>query len=107
PDALPIYLDLLVASELMEAARMVAAGFVTPERTTTIASTSRFYVIAEKIAMGDGRLDPGRLTTAIEQHSQPPLLFDVGEIARRSGSIINAVMRGAIAGCGRLPIPVE
>src|SRR5438067_522107 len=42
-------IDLLVASELMEAARVVAAGFVTPERTLTIASTSRFYVIGEKI----------------------------------------------------------
>ena len=100
-------IDLLVASELMEAARMVAAGFVTPERTLTIASTSRFYVIGEKIAMGDGRLDSARLTRAIEQHSQRHLLFDMEEIARRSGAIINAVMLGAIAGCGRLPIPVD
>src|ERR1700674_3372607 len=31
-------IDILLASELMEAARMVAAGFVTPERTLAIAS---------------------------------------------------------------------
>jgi indolepyruvate ferredoxin oxidoreductase beta subunit len=90
-------IDLLVASELMEAARAVAAGFVTPERTLTIGSTSRFYVIGEKIAMGDGRLDSGRLTRAIEQHSQRHILFDMEEIARRSGAIVNAVMLGAIA----------
>src|SRR5690348_3114383 len=30
-------IDLLVASELMEAGRAVAAGFVTPDRTLTIA----------------------------------------------------------------------
>jgi indolepyruvate ferredoxin oxidoreductase, beta subunit len=100
-------IDLLVASELMEAARAVASGFVTPERTLTIASTSRFYVIGEKIAMGDGRLDSGRLTRAIEQHSQRHILFDMEEIARRSGTIVNAVMLGAIAGCDRLPIPAE
>jgi indolepyruvate ferredoxin oxidoreductase beta subunit len=100
-------IDLLVASELMEAARAVAAGFVTPERTLTIASTSRFYVIGEKIAMGDGRHDSGRLTRAIEQHSQRHILFDMEEIARRSGTIVNAVMLGAIAGCDRLPIPVD
>jgi indolepyruvate ferredoxin oxidoreductase, beta subunit len=100
-------IDLLVASELMEAARAVAAGFVTPERTLTIASTSRFYVIGEKIAMGDGRFDSGRLTRAIEQHSQRHILFDMEEIARRSGTIVNAVMLGAIAGCDRLPIPIE
>jgi indolepyruvate ferredoxin oxidoreductase, beta subunit len=98
-------IDLLVASELMEAARAVAAGFVTPERTLTIASTSRFYVIGEKIAMGDGRMDSGRLTRAIEQHSQRHILFDMEEIARRSGTIVNAVMLGAIAGCGSRPTP--
>jgi len=100
-------IDLLVASELMEAARAVAAGFVTPERTLTIASTSRFYVIGEKIAMGDGRHDSIRLTRAIEQHSQRHILFDMEEIARRSGTIVNAVMLGAIAGCDRLPIPAD
>jgi indolepyruvate ferredoxin oxidoreductase beta subunit len=100
-------IDILVASELMEAARAVAAGFVIPRRTLTIASTSRFYVIGEKIAMGDGRHDPGQLTRAIEQHSQRHVLFDMEEVARRTGAIINAVMLGAIAGCDRLPIPVD
>jgi indolepyruvate ferredoxin oxidoreductase beta subunit len=64
-------------------------------------------VIGEKIAMGDGRLDSGRLTRAIEQHSQRHILFDMEEIARRSGTIVNAVMLGAIAGCDRLPIPAD
>src|SRR5215470_15276751 len=100
-------IDLLVASELMEAGRAVAAGFVTADRTLTIASTSRFYVINEKIAMGDGRYDSGRLIKAIEQNSQRHLLFDMEEIARRTGTIVNAVMLGAIAGCGRLPMPAE
>ena len=49
--------DLVVASELMEAGRAVAGGFVTPDRTTTIASTSRSYLVVEKMAMGDGRYD--------------------------------------------------
>ncbi len=57
--------------------------------------------------MGDGRHDSGRLTQAIEQHSQRHILFDMEEIARRSGAIVNAVMLGAIAGCGRLPIPAD
>lgn len=100
-------IDLLVASELMEAARAVASGFVTPERTLTIASTSRSYVMGEKIAMGDGRADSGRLMKAIEQRSQRHLLLDMEEIARRTSAIINAVMLGAIAGCGRLPMPEE
>src|SRR5262245_31240764 len=100
-------IDLLVASELMEAGRAVAAGFVTADRTLTIASTSRFYVINEKIAMGDGRYDSGRLIKAIEDHSQRHLLFDMEEIARRTGAIVNAVMLGAIAGSGALPLPAD
>ena len=53
--------DLVVASELMEAGRAIAGGFVTPDRTTTIASTSRSYLVVEKMAMGDGRYDQQRL----------------------------------------------
>jgi indolepyruvate ferredoxin oxidoreductase beta subunit len=100
-------IDILLASELMEAGRAVAAGFVTPGQTLTIASTSRFYVMDEKIAMGDGRYDAARLMKAIQQQSKEHILFDMEEIARRTGAIVNAVMLGAIAGCGRLPIPAE
>ena len=98
-------IDVMVASELLEACRAVASGFSTPDRTLMIASTHRFYVMDEKIAMGDGRVDPGRLLEAIDGHTQQSLLFDMDELARQSGSIINAVMLGAIAGCGKLPIP--
>jgi indolepyruvate ferredoxin oxidoreductase alpha subunit len=100
-------IDMMVASELMEAGRAVAAGFVTAKRTLTIASTSRFYVMDEKIAMGDGRYDSARLIKAVEGHSQAHLLIDMAEIAKRTGAMINAVMLGIIAGSGRLPIPLE
>jgi indolepyruvate ferredoxin oxidoreductase alpha subunit len=100
-------IDVLVASELMEAARTVAAGFVTPDRTLAIASTARAHVMDEKIAMGDGRHDSARLAQAIAQRSQQHILLDMEEIARRTGTVVNAVMLGALAGCGRLPIPVE
>ena len=99
--------DLVVASELMEAGRAVAAGFVTPDRTTTIASTSRSYLVVEKMAMGDGRFDRDRLMAAVEKNSQKTLLLDLEAIARESGAMINAVMLGAIAGAGALPIATE
>jgi indolepyruvate ferredoxin oxidoreductase beta subunit len=100
-------IDLAVASELMEAGRTVANGFVTPERTHLIASLSRFYAMDEKTAMGDGRFDQDALIKAIKQHAREALLIDMGELARQSGSIINAVMLGAIAGSGRLPLTAE
>jgi len=97
--------DLVVASELMEAGRAVAGGFVTPDRTMTIASLSRSYLVVEKMAMGDGRYDQQRLIAAVEKNSKNALLFDLEAIARDSGAMINAVLLGAIAGVDALPIP--
>jgi indolepyruvate ferredoxin oxidoreductase, alpha subunit len=99
--------DLVVASELMEAGRAIAGGFVTPDRTVTIASTSRSYLVVEKMAMGDGRFDQQRLIQSVEKHSKSTLLLDLEAIARDSGAMISAVMLGAIAGAGALPIPAE
>ena len=100
-------IDIAVASELLEAGRTVANGFVTPQRTHVIASLSRFYAMDEKIAMGDGRFDQDKLAKVIKDNARDALLIDMDALARQSGSIINAVMLGAIAGSQRLPIPVE
>jgi indolepyruvate ferredoxin oxidoreductase alpha subunit len=99
--------DLVVASELMEAGRAIVGGFVTPDRTVTIASTSRSYLVVEKMAMGDGRFDQQRLIQSVEKNSRVTLLLDLEAIARESGAMISAVMLGAIAGAGALPIPAE
>jgi indolepyruvate ferredoxin oxidoreductase, beta subunit len=98
--------DIVVASELMEAGRAIAAGFVTPDRTLMIASTARSYLVVERIAMGDGRYDSPRLVKAVEDHAQEHLLLDMDALAKQSGAMINAVMLGIIAACGRLPIPL-
>jgi indolepyruvate ferredoxin oxidoreductase, beta subunit len=99
--------DVMVASELLEAGRAVANGFVTADRTALIASTHRVLATTEKIAMGDGRFDPGRLLRAVEEHAQSHILFDMEATAQQADSALNAVMLGAIAGAGRLPIPPE
>src|SRR6476659_412304 len=100
-------IDIAVASELLESGRTVANGFVTPDRTHVISSLSRFYAMDEKIAMGDGRFDQDRLIKIINEHAKDALLVDMDVLAKQSGSIINAVMLGAIAGCGRLPLARE
>jgi indolepyruvate ferredoxin oxidoreductase beta subunit len=97
--------DIVLASELMEAGRTIAGGFVTPDRTLMIASTARSYLVVEKMVMGDGRYDSARLIKAIETHAQSHLLLDMDALAKQSGAMINAVMLGLIAGCGRVPIP--
>jgi indolepyruvate ferredoxin oxidoreductase beta subunit len=96
--------DIVLASELLEAGRAIAAGFVTPDRTLMIASTARSYLVVEKMAMGDGRYDSARITKAIDEHAQEHLLVDMEAHARQSGTMINAVMLGILAGCERLPI---
>jgi indolepyruvate ferredoxin oxidoreductase alpha subunit len=100
-------IDIVVASELMEASRALAGGFVTPDRTLMIASTSRFYTMNEKIAMADGRYDQERLIKAIGEHAQSSLLLDLEAVAKQNGAMINAVMLGVIAASGRLPIPAD
>src|SRR5258707_10139247 len=97
--------DVALATELLEAGRMIFNGFVTPERTTLIASTHRVLAISERTAMGDGGFDVGRLLRAVKERSKAQILFDMDQVAEESGGVINAVLLGALAGSGKLPIP--
>jgi indolepyruvate ferredoxin oxidoreductase beta subunit len=99
--------DMVVASELLEAGRAISSGFVTPDCTLLLSSTSRVYLTTEKMQMADGRYDSERLIKAVEQNAKQHLLFDMEAAAKQAGAIINSVMLGAIAGSGRLPIPAE
>jgi indolepyruvate ferredoxin oxidoreductase beta subunit len=100
----PSYVDVMVSSELLETGRAMLNGFVTPELTTLIASTHRVYTVAEKMHMGDGRFDSDRLVKAAQAMSRRAILFDMQELAARAGTVINAVMFGALAGSGVLPL---
>jgi indolepyruvate ferredoxin oxidoreductase beta subunit len=99
--------DMVVASELLEAGRTVTGGFVTPDRTLLIASTHRSHAIAEKTAMGDGRFDTAKLMGAVEKNARSHVLFDIDAAATAARAMINSVMLGAIAASGRLPIAAE
>ncbi len=100
-------IDMVVASEFLEAGCAIAGGFVTPERTLVIASTHRSHAIAEKMAMGDGRFDTARLTGAVDKNARSHVLFDMDAAATAARAMINSVMLGAIAASGRLPMPAE
>ena len=100
---LPGDVDVVLASELMEAGRAVQRGLVTSDRTTLIASTHRVYSIAEKSAMGDGRVDSAQLLAHAEHAARRFIRFDMAQAAEQSGSVISAVLFGALAGSGVLP----
>ncbi|NVM88450.1 indolepyruvate ferredoxin oxidoreductase beta subunit [Variovorax sp. SG517] len=100
---LPGDVDVVLASELMEAGRAVQRGLVTRQRTTLIASTHRVFSIAEKSAMGDGRVDSGQLLAHTANAAKRFIRFDMAQAAEASGSVISAVLFGALAGSGVLP----
>ena len=100
---MPGDVDVVIASELMEAGRAVQRGFVTPDRTTVVASTHRVYAMTEKIALADGRVDAAALIDGCRAAAKRFLAFDMAAIAEATRSPINAVLFGALAGAGALP----
>src|SRR5688572_12992882 len=103
----PGNVDVMVASELVEAGRAMQNGYVNPERTTLIASTHRIYATVEKMQMADGRFDSDRVIGAAAQLARQSVLFDMRKLAQESGTVINAVLFGAMAGSGVLPLSRE
>ncbi|RMF07438.1 MAG: indolepyruvate oxidoreductase subunit beta family protein [Alphaproteobacteria bacterium] len=99
--------DIVIASELMEAGRAIMRGFVSPDLTTLIASSHRVYAIGEKEAMGDGRADDAEVREAARKAAKRLVLFDMQAAAEDTGSVISAVLFGALAGSGALPFPRE
>ena len=103
----PGEVDVVVASELMEAARAIQRGLVTPDRTALIASTHRVYSMTEKTAIGDGRVDAKKLVEAGGAAARVFVRDDFARIAENSGSVISAALFGALAGANVLPFRRE
>ncbi len=81
-------MDVVIASELLEAGRAIENGYVTAERTTLIAATHRIYAVAEKQQMV----------------ARQPILFDLTHDAATRQLPLNAVLLGALAGSSVLPL---
>jgi indolepyruvate ferredoxin oxidoreductase, beta subunit len=103
----PGEVDLVVASELMEAGRALQRGLVTPERSTLIASTHRVFSMTEKIAMGDGRVDSEKLLNLCRAQAQQFIGCDFAEMASAHGSLVSASLFGAMAASAVLPFTRE
>lgn len=99
--------DLLVSSELLETARALERGMADPARTLLVSSTHRFFTVAEKMAMGDGRFEASRVEAAARALAREAVLFDMDAQTRAAGTVISAVMFGAVAATGVLPLPRE
>lgn len=99
----PGQVDIVIASELMEAGRAIQRGLVTPERTTLVASSHRVYAMTERIAMGDGRVDSSKLLEGCRAAARHFLSADFAGLAEDAGAPIGPALYGALAATGRLP----
>jgi indolepyruvate ferredoxin oxidoreductase beta subunit len=95
--------DIVVASEWMEAGRTINRGLVTKDRTTLIASTHRDYTISEKMALGEGRASSRELFAIAAANAAKLITFNMASVAEAAGGRISAVVLGSIAGAAVLP----
>ena len=109
--AVPGALDLMVGSELLEVARQAGNGLVSPNRTAVLASSARALTTIEKMLPGDGRVNDERLMAVLRQTARELEVFDMAAMAQQSGTVISAVMLGALGAWslanGLLPFPRE
>lgn len=95
--------DVLLAAEMMEAGRAILRGFVTPDRTTLIASNHRALAVSEKMEPGNGIADPAQVLAAAEIAAQRLIMADMEQLALDNQSVISASLFGALAGSEALP----
>ena len=100
---MPGRVDVVIASELMETARAIERGFVSPDLTTLITSTNRIYATAEKLAMTDGRYNFDAIVDAAQALTKSLYMVDLNALAQDHDTFISATMFGALAGSGVLP----
>jgi indolepyruvate ferredoxin oxidoreductase beta subunit len=105
--AVPGEVDIVIGAELMEAGRAIQRGLVTPDRTTLIASAHRSYAVAEKQTPGDGIGDAAKVYAAAQAAAKRFVTFDMAALAEESGSVISAVLFGALAAAKALPFDRE
>ena len=96
--------DVIMASELLEAGRTLEMDYASPDRTTLIASTHRLFAIGEKSALGNGIFPAELVVDAARSLSRRLIACDALAVARAAGSEVNAVLMGALAASGALPL---
>ena len=99
----PGALDVLVSSELLETVRQIGNGMASPQRTLVITSSTRTLTTNERMQLGDGRFPTEPLVDVVRRYSREHHLFDMGAVTREAGTVVSAVMFGAVAGSGALP----
>lgn len=98
-------LDILVSSELLETVRQISNGMVSPDRTRVLTSTSRALTTQEKMQLADGRMKQQELLDVVDRYARWHRAMDMSALANDAGTVVSAVLMGAIAGSELLPFP--
>lgn len=100
----PGHVDLVAATELVEAGRAIQNGWVDPGRTVLVTSSHREYAVSEKSDMADGRFDDERIVQAAAFRSRALTLLDLRALSRQQGTVINTVLFGVMAATPGFPL---
>src|SRR5262249_6869158 len=95
---------VLLAPEYLEVARMIEAGVVSPARTTVGCSTHRLYTIHQKTATGRAIYPRERLGALARATARRRVGVGAAAGARARAPEGSAVLLGALAGSGALPV---
>jgi indolepyruvate ferredoxin oxidoreductase beta subunit len=96
-------LDLVVSSEWLETARAVERGLTHADRTVVVSSSARSLTTEERVHPSDGRFDAAAIEAATRAACAGLHLANMGALARENGTVVSAVMFGALAASGVLP----
>lgn len=94
--------DLVAAMEPTEGGRALGRGFIT-DRTVVVTTARRVYSTAEKMIAGDGTVDPQSILGAMEAAAKRLIRLD----GAQQNHAVNALVLGAIAGSGVLPLSAD
>ncbi len=102
----PGEVDLIIAQEFLELARLLQEGYSSPH-SKIVASTHRVYTVGEKTPAWDGPVPPETLVAAARALSGEFVGFNAVELAQKNGLdelAVNAVLLGAVCASNALPI---
>src|SRR5262249_15941299 len=100
----PGAVDVIIASHLLQAGRTIQMDHPPPARTPLTPRTHRLFSIAEKSVPGDGVFPRESLEDAARRLSRRFVGFDALALARRQQTEVNALLLGALAAAGVMPM---
>lgn len=100
----PGNLDVILASELMEAGRAIQRGLVSA-KTTVVTSTHRDLAVSEKSAPGNGILPGQGVLDAARSLAMHVVTADMEQLAITHGSAVSSSLFGGLCAAEVLPFP--